>query len=356
MKSEQSNQAVIDTERAVYSVGLIGLGRIASTYGSADNPCSYCHAAGLWQSDRVRLSGVVDIAEPQRAAFRERWGSVLNDCPGYDSLDDLCAAGVPDIIAVCVRGPEHFAILKQVIDAGPKHIILEKPPTCSLAEADEIIALARAAGIGITVSYSRHFAPVNLHMQKRVQEGLVGEVHTVICYADNPFLSAGSHGVDAICQFAGYEAESIAATGWPTEATRDGYEPEPNLKTAVIRFRNGITGILLAKPGEHGVFYVDVLGSKGHARSGMYTAPVATVEGKTLTGDDLGVPAETSVFTQLYGKVAAYLDGGPAPHCHDADWHAVNEICFAGVESVADNGTPCAIPTARRDRLVFANG
>jgi predicted dehydrogenase len=59
-----------------------------------------------------------------------------------------------------------------VIAAGPKHILLEKPPTCSLAEADELVAAAEKHGIRITVSYSRHWSPVNLRMQELVEDGL----------------------------------------------------------------------------------------------------------------------------------------------------------------------------------------
>jgi predicted dehydrogenase len=40
---------------------------------------------------------------------------------------------------VCVRGPHHFEVMKQVLKARPRVVFLEKPPTCSLAEMDELM-------------------------------------------------------------------------------------------------------------------------------------------------------------------------------------------------------------------------
>ena len=61
-----------------------------------------------------------------------------------------------DIIAVCVRGPFHFSIMKNVLDTDVKAIFLEKPAGCSLQEIDQMTAMAEEKGILIVVDYSRH--------------------------------------------------------------------------------------------------------------------------------------------------------------------------------------------------------
>lgn len=338
-----------------YAVALLGLGRIAAMYGKPEDPRSYCHAAGLMTCDRVRLAAVADPMEKGRAAFAERWGKALDGHRVHAGFAELWAAGPTDVVTVCVRGPEHFALMQEVIAAKPRHIILEKPPTCSLREADLLIAAAKTQGIPITVSFSRHWAGVNLHLQQAIADGLIGTVHTVIGYADEPLLSAAIHGFDALCQFSGRRPLAVTCTGRPGSETKPGYEPDPRLDTALVEFDGGVTGVLSGRRGEHGVFYVDVLGTRGHVRVGMYTPPVATVEGRRLDLADLGLPEEASPFHNLYAQVAAHLDGGPAPHCTDAAWHQVNELGFAAVESLF-TGSRQQIPLTRRDRRIFANG
>ena len=154
-----------------------------------------------------------------------------------------------DIVAVCVRGPMHHQVTMEVIKAGPKAIFLEKPPTCSLQEMDDLIKSAGAKQIPITVSYSRHWSPHVMRLQELVQqEQLIGDVHTVIGYVGGTFLSFASHTTDLICQFAGYNPKSVMAQGHyrPDETVPAGYEGEPVVEgvlKASMWARTGLTGV-----------------------------------------------------------------------------------------------------------------
>jgi predicted dehydrogenase len=247
----------------------------------------------------------------------------------------------------------------EVIAARPKAIFLEKPPTCSLQEMDTLVAAARTAGVPITVSYSRHWAPSVLRMEELIKGGLIGEVQTVIGYCGHAFLSFASHTTDLICQFAGYQPTAVYARGRVAGAAPAGYEPEPDLASMVIEFANGVAGIQIGAAGEHGMFYCDVIGSEGRARTGIYTAPFACdKKGQAIRPEvvaALGMPANASPFKGAYDQIAAYLDGGPRPACTDEDWIAVHEIGFAGIESVLTNRR-IELPNANRARCIFANG
>ncbi len=339
----------------VYSVALIGLGRVAAGYGKPGDPASYCHSTGLLNCPRVALAAVADPVEQSVARYAEKWGQAMGDYGVYSGFEALWEAQPCDIVSLCVRGPQHFELMKRIIAAGPRHIFLEKPPTCSLAQADEMVAAAKAAGIAITVSYSRHWSPVNLRLAKLVAEGLIGKVQRVIGYSDPAYLSASCHGLDAMSQFAGYEPVAVYARGEKTGEAPEGYEPDPTMNLAVVEYANGVTGVLHGRAGEHGVFYCDVHGENGFVRSGMYTSPVVRV-GKELTSvEELGIAAGVSPFTNAYQQIADYLDGGPLPDCTDAKWHPINELAFAGIDSM-DSGCRVELPCAKRERLVFANG
>ncbi len=341
----------------MYSVGIIGIGSISEGYGRPDDPYAYCHTGGILHSAAVRLTSVADLDETRRLRFQDKWGERFPGLAYHENAASLLDDGPPDIVAVCVRGPQHFSVMQQVLAAGPKAVFLEKPPTCSLQEMDEMIAAANAGNIPITVSYSRHWSPHVLRLQEMVQDGLIGSVEKVIGYVGGTFLSFASHTTDLICQFAGYCPESVMAQGHYREAEEipDGYEGEPVINGALIKFRNGVNGIHVGHDAEHGGFYCDVLGTEGRVRAGMYIPPFACDGDENpidLTGQ---MPENKSVFTVAYEQIAGYLDGGALPHCTNMDFMTVHELGFASIESI-NTGREVLLPAKNRNRKVFANG
>jgi len=340
----------------VHTVGVIGLGHIAAMYSKPEEKAPYSHVGGIRYSKRVKLAAVADISQAQTAAFKERWGGCFPKLNYFESFAAMWEAKPLDIVAVCVRGPHHFDAMMEVIEAGPKAIFLEKPPSCSLEQADAMIAAAKAKSIPITVSYSRHWCPHVLRLQELVEkEKLIGEVKQVVAFTGGSFLSFASHVTDLICQFAGYCPKAIYARGHVGGQAPDGYEPEPGIDAGIIEFENGVTGIHVGQQGEHGGFYVDVLGENGYVRAGIYTPPFAKTKEGPVDLAKLGMPENASVFTVAYDQIAGHLDGGPLPHCTDADWHVVNELGFAGIESVL-TGKRIELPNTNRARRIFANG
>lgn len=342
----------------MYTVGVIGLGNIAAMYGKPDHAAPYCHVGGIRHSKLVRLDAVAELSPDATERFRGTWGSAFPDLHYFGDVDAMLTTRRLDIIAVCVRGPHHFAVMSQVMNHAnaPKAIFLEKPPTCSLEEQDKMLALSRAKGIPIVVSYSRHWSPKVMRMKELIDGGLIGKVQRVVGYVEHAFLSFASHTTDQICQFAGYCPVAVYASGIvAAQQVPAGYEPEPALKSMVIEMANGVVAIQTGD-GEHGGFYVDVFGDSGYARCGIYMAPYARDRaGKAIDLPALGFPPEISVFTVAYDQIARHLDGGPAPHCANEHWPLINEIGFAGIESVLTHSR-VTLPNANRTRKIFANG
>jgi len=56
-----------------------------------------------------------------------------------------------------------------------------------------------------------------------------------------------------------------------------------------------------------------------------------------------------------YEQIAAYLDGGPLPHCTNDHAVAVNELGFGGIESF-HAAQRIELPNRDRARKIFANG
>lgn len=336
----------------MYKVGIIGIGSIAEGYGKPSDPNAYCHSGGILHSKQVELVGVADLDEERRTRFRNKWGASFPAVAYYDSAAAMLATEPLDIVAVCVRGPHHYQVMMEVLATAPRAVFLEKPPTCSLAEMDELVALA--GDIPIVVSYSRHWAPHVLYMQRLVEEGLIGEVKSVVGYVGGGVLSFASHLSDLICQFAGYCPQQVVAQGtFDQGEVPDGFEPEPQLQGMLIQFANGVSAVHVGQSGDHGGFYCDVVGMEGKVRVGMYIEPKAW--NKENAEIELQVPEKQSVFTVAYGQIADYLDGGPLPHCTNANFIAVHELGFAAIESMV-TGQRVEIPVQNRTRKIYANG
>jgi len=342
----------------MYKVGIIGLGSIAARYSKPEDPYPYCHAGGIRFCDSTELAAVADLSEERRAEFEQVWGPGFppNSIRYYETGGEMLAKEELDIVAVCVRGAHHYKVTMEVIEAGTRFIFVEKPMGCSLTEVDEMTQAAEAKGIPIIVDYSRHWAPHLLRLQELVCDGLVGEVQSVIGYCGGGVLSFAIHTTDLICQFAGYDPISVSAFIPPQGGeVPDGYEPEPGIIAATIQFASGVTGFHVGRHGTVGGFSVDVIGSEGSLQAGMYVGASVRNKSGPVDNNTLGLPENASVFKVAYEQIAAYLDGGPLPHCARDDYIAVNEIGFATIESGL-TGQTIPIPCQKRDRLIFANG
>ena len=342
----------------MYRVGVIGLGAIAARYSNPNDEYPYCHVGGIRHSDTTQLVAVADMSKERRDEFAAAWGPAFPDgsINYYETDTAMLESEDLDIVAVCVRGPHHFAVMQNVLKADLKAIFLVKPAGCSLAQTDEMARQAEARGIPIVVDYTRHWSPALLRLQDMVKDGLVGEVQSVIGYCGGGILSFSIHNTDMICQFAGYDPVAVSASIEGGGDVPDGYEPEPAPVASTIAFGSGVQGFHVGHPGKTPSFAVDVLGSEGSLRAGFYLQPtLRDADGAVVDNATLGLPPNVGPFKIAYEQITGYLDGGPAPHCSGSDWVAVNEIGFATIES-GITGRRIDLPCANRERMIFANG
>jgi predicted dehydrogenase len=357
----------MNTSTTQYRAAIIGLGAIAQGYGSPGDAAPYCHAGGLMHCDRFDFAAAADPFPAAREGFVEKWGASFPDITLFEDVETMLASERFDVVAVCVRGPHHYEMMKQVLKARPRVVFLEKPPTCSLAEMDELLVLAREAGTTITVSYSRHWSPRVLLMEKLVREGLIGNVQSVVGYCDGAILSYASHTTDLIHQFAtatdkNSKALRVKARGYVpadnphAKNIQPGYEIEPRLRHLSIEFSNGVLGVQVGARGTAGGFYVEVFGEKGRALTGMYMQPQAfDGEGNPLEIAGYSELEDKGPFTEAYRQIATFLDGGAKPDCSDEAFVQVNEIGFGAIESLLGGVGDVELPNQNRARRIWAN-
>lgn len=100
-----------------------------------------------------------------------RWDGVYYTSDVNELLND------PEIDVVIVTTPPqaHAMAAKQVIEAG-KNLVVEKPFTHSVKEAQELFDLAREKGVKIQCYQNRRFDSDFLTVQKVIESGKLGEI------------------------------------------------------------------------------------------------------------------------------------------------------------------------------------
>lgn len=80
-----------------------------------------------------------------------------------------------DAIAVAVETSAHFQLVKHALEAG-KHVYVEKPFTSTVAEAEELTALAKAKGLTIHVDHIMIYHPCVQRIKTVIESGDLGEL------------------------------------------------------------------------------------------------------------------------------------------------------------------------------------
>lgn len=98
--------------------------------------------------------------------------------PGIDLMRDpsqMLEDPEIELVVVGVPNDLHARMTRQCLEAG-KHVVVEKPFTCSSAEADELIALSGKTGKHIFVYQNRRWDGDFLTVSNVIREGLLGEL------------------------------------------------------------------------------------------------------------------------------------------------------------------------------------
>src|SRR5271155_4207197 len=129
----------------------------------------------------------------------------------------------PDIDAIAVVTPvwTHFELAKTALENG-KHVFVEKPFTCSTAQAEELIELADRKHLKIMVDHTFLFTGAVKRMKELIDDGTLGELY----YYDSTRVNLGlfQHDVNVLWDLAPHDLsimdylikqkpEAVVATG-----------------------------------------------------------------------------------------------------------------------------------------------
>ncbi|MFQ5647724.1 MAG: Gfo/Idh/MocA family oxidoreductase [Candidatus Aenigmatarchaeota archaeon] len=119
---------------------------------------------------------LVAIADVNRAA-EEVAGKF--GCRYYTDYKDMLEKERPDAVSVCVPTSLHYKVSQDVIKAGC-HILIEKPIASSVKEAEELVRMAKARGLKLTVGHVERFNPAVQKLKEIIQTGKLGKVTSLL--------------------------------------------------------------------------------------------------------------------------------------------------------------------------------
>jgi len=104
----------------------------------------------------------------------------------FSNLDELVSKARPDVIHITTPPAGHFDVAKFCLEHGC-HIYVEKPFTLDAEEAQQLVDLATAKGLKLTVGHNLQFSHVARRMRALVESGYLGgdPVHMESHYSYN---------------------------------------------------------------------------------------------------------------------------------------------------------------------------
>jgi len=182
-------------------MGVLGVGHIGRR-----------HAQAILEVDDVTLEGIYDV----RADVANEVGKELS-CAVFDGSDPLLEK--VDAVSVVVPTDQHYDVARRALEFGV-HVLIEKPITQSVKEAEELLHLSKENNLVLQVGHVERFNPAFYLPLEFIENPLFIESHRL-----SPFVERGTevdvildlmiHDIDLTIALMGTEATDVWAVGVP---------------------------------------------------------------------------------------------------------------------------------------------
>ncbi len=196
------------------------------------------HHARVWaEAQGATLVGVHDLDRARAEEVAARHG-----CRAFDDAASLLAA--VDAVSIATPTVTHHAVARQAIEAG-RDVLVEKPMTATLGEADDLVALAAARGAVLQAGHIERFNPATEVLLSAGRGARFVEVHRLGSFSARSLdvdvvLDLMIHDLDIVMALDGSEPVQIEAVGVPV------LTPRVDIANARLRFASGLIANLTA--------------------------------------------------------------------------------------------------------------
>ncbi len=268
------------------------------------------HARVYAALPEAQLTVVHDADDERARAVADKHGArVARD---FDELLGECEA-----LSVATPTVSHHELALRALRAG-RHLLVEKPVTTTLAQADELIREAGTRGLVLQVGHIERFNPAAEALYRHGRQARFIEVHRLGSFSARSLdidvvLDLMIHDLDVVLALDGSEPVQVEAVGVPV------LTPKVDIANARLRFASGLIANLTAsrvsmdKVRKFRVFapatYVSVDFAAREAQ--VYRLEGGSGAGPTIAVERTASPGEEPLQRQLAAFVESVLTGQP---------------------------------------------
>ncbi|MGQ0733050.1 MAG: Gfo/Idh/MocA family protein [Acidobacteriota bacterium] len=280
-------------------IGVIGVGHLGRH-----------HVRILAGLPGVELVGAADRNRERAEAVAAEFGT--HAFPDWRAL-------VPEVDAVTIATPtESHAEVGGACLESRVHVLLEKPVTATVADADRLIRLARDKGVVLGVGHTERFNPAVARIKPLIREPRFIEVHRLGTFSARSLdidvvLDLMIHDLDVVLDIVGQPVDDLDAIGVPV------LTPRVDIANVRLRFSGGcIVNLTASRISKERVRKIRFFQRDAYV-SVDYAAQEAEVwrlvprpdQMPGIEGGKLEIPNEEPLTRELADFIAAITDGRP---------------------------------------------
>ena len=211
------------------NVAVIGVGALGSRHASIYSNLSDVNLLGVCDIDRARVGEMA---------------KTLDTAP-FITHQDLLDKDKVDAVSIVTPTSSHYQIAREFLSNGI-NVLIEKPITKTLPQAEELINLAREKGVTLQVGHVERFNSAVGRLKKMANRPRFVEVHRLGPYTPRVkdvgvVLDLMIHDVDILLSIVGSEIERVQAVGVNVISPL-----HEDIANARLTFKNGCVANLTA--------------------------------------------------------------------------------------------------------------
>lgn len=195
------------------------------------------HARVLSTLPSAHLTAIYDLDQARAQEMATQYGAQpFQDLNAFAAAVDAAVVAVPTVA--------HRKVAGQLLEQG-KHVLVEKPLTESLLEAQELVGLAESKNVVLQVGHIERFNPVMNQLEARIKTPRFIEA-TRLSQFPNRSMDIGVvldlmiHDIEIILHLVRSPVVSVDAVGVPVLTRRE------DIANARLRFANGCVANITA--------------------------------------------------------------------------------------------------------------
>jgi myo-inositol 2-dehydrogenase/D-chiro-inositol 1-dehydrogenase len=326
------------------SIALLGAGRIGQIHGR-----------NIAASKRARLAGIADPLPDGANALSKATGAPVR------TADELIDDKSIDAILIGTPTDTHADYIDRTAAAG-KAVLCEKPVDLSSARIVKTLERVKQAGVPLMIGFNRRFDPNFAALQKRIADGVAGNVELVSILSRDPapppvsyiersgglYRDMMIHDFDMARFLLGEDPVEVYAVGSSLVDPAIGKAGDVDTAAVVMKSASGkICQISCSRRATYGYDQrVEVHGSKGLLTAGNIHETTVGFAGKHGFTTDPALNFFLERYANAYrNEVEAFIDAvieGRAPSPSGLDGLKAQQLADAAQASL-DTGKPVKV-------------